>query len=357
MINPSELKDFFNDISLSGFECLAERNCEDISSRLELLEESFQKHIEELKRQIVDNNGYDNPIQTNLLDNTDNVEFIKKGIIIDESSLTTQTEFINHWISQFMLCQKTITLLVNYLKKKCYDYKLHWKKYIDKDISEVRDERYLFLTIHKLYGQIYGLCQNVAIAIDDYFKVYRKLKSYIGIRGTDFIKPPVADPEITVSERISLLQRETENCLLINPEKSILGFSAVRIELESYIIIKIRDKMRQCIRMKDGNNDLDVKFKSQLQKKEVFGIIKELFPQQKEEYDALNTIYRVSSRTVHRAIPYPNYLSWGSSEFVLDKLKNMIDNLDPNDTRLQNIITKLKSEGIIRVVPSTWYIT
>jgi hypothetical protein len=80
-----------------------------------------------------------------------------------------------------------------------------------------------------------------------------------------------------------------------------------------------------------------------------FDIIKELFPQQKEEYDALNTIYRVSSRTVHRAIPYPNYLSWGSLEFVLDKLKNMIDNLDPNDTRLQNIITKLESEGIIRV--------
>jgi hypothetical protein len=335
---------------LSGFECLAEKNCDDISSMLNLLEESFQKHIEELKRQSVGNKT-----RTNLLNTTDNVEFIVKGIIIDESSLKSQTEFINHWIAKLILCQKTIRFLVNYLKKKCYDYKSHWKKYIEKDISEVRDDRYLFLTIHKSYGQIYGLCQNIGIAIDDYFKSYEEIESNIRIKETDFIKPYIADPEITVSERINLLDRETENCLLINPEKSIIGFSAVRIELESYILIKIQDKMRQHIRIKDGKNDRDVKFTSQLKTKDVFAMIKDLFPHQKE-HDALDTIYRVSSRTVHRAIPYPNYLSWGSLAFVLDKLENMIDNLNPNDTRLQTIITKLQNEGKLCIVPSSWYI-
>jgi hypothetical protein len=37
---------------------------------------------------------------------------------------------------------------------------------------------------------------------------------------------------------------------------------------------------------------------------------------------------------------------------VLDELKKMPDNLDPNDT----IITKLENEGKLRIVPSKWYI-
>jgi hypothetical protein len=106
------------------------------------------------------------------------------------------------------------------------------------------------------------------------------------------------------------LDRETENCLLINPEKSILGFSAVRIELESYIIIRIQDLMRQHVRIKDGNNKRDVKLTSNLKTKDVFSMISDFFQHQKE-YEALNTIYRVSSRAIHRALPYPNYLSWG----------------------------------------------
>jgi hypothetical protein len=50
-----------------------------------------------------------------------------------------------------------------------------------------------------------------------------------------------------VSERIINLDKETENCLLINPEKSILGFAAVRMELESFIAIKIQDKTRRLV--------------------------------------------------------------------------------------------------------------
>jgi hypothetical protein len=85
-----------------------------------------------------------------------------------------------------------------------------------------------------------------------------------------------------VSERIINLDKETENCLLINPEKSILGFAAVRMELESFIGIKIQDKMRQNIRMKDGNNKRDVKYTSKLSRTDIFEMIKDILPYQKE---------------------------------------------------------------------------
>jgi hypothetical protein len=85
-----------------------------------------------------------------------------------------------------------------------------------------------------------------------------------------------------VSERIINLDKETENCLLINPEKSILGFAAVRMELESFIAIKIQDKMRQNIRMKDGNNKRDVKYTSKLSRTDIFEMIKDILPYQKE---------------------------------------------------------------------------
>ena len=98
----------------------------------------------------------------------------------------------------------------------------------------------------------------------------------------DFTKPLIPDPEITVSERISNLDLETENCLLINPEKSILGFAAVRMELESFIAIKLQDKMRQHIRIKDGNNKRDVKYTSKLQPIDVRMMVKDILPYQKE---------------------------------------------------------------------------
>jgi hypothetical protein len=161
-------------------------------------------------------------------------------------------------------------------------------------------------------------------------------------------------PEITVSERLSRLVQEMENCLLANPSESILGFAAVRLTLESYIIIKIQDKMRQNIRIRNGSNDLDVKFTSKLTTKDVFEMIDDLFPDE-NEYNALKKIYFMSSRTVHRAIPTANYLSWGSSIFVLDTLEKKINDLDPEDKKLENTISKLKSRGRLLLVPSKWY--
>lgn len=216
-----------------------------------------------------------------------------------------------------MLCQKSIIMLITYLRRKIQDYKFHWKIYNEKDQSDTIDMKRQFQILLKTYFIIDGLCQNIGLAISDYFRLYRQIQSSISIKEKDFTIPKIIDPEITVSERLGELYKETENCLFANPSESILGFSAVRIGLESYIIIIIQDKMRQNIRIKDGNNYRDMKFTSKLKTNDIFEIIKDLFPDQKE-YDALNMIYGMSSRTVHRAIPVANYLSWGSLMFMLN---------------------------------------
>jgi hypothetical protein len=81
---------------LSGLEGLAQQNQDDISSILKSLEETFTNRIKELKSQSVGN-----ITRTQLLNSTDNVEFITKAIV-DEASLKTQTEFVNHWIAKMI---------------------------------------------------------------------------------------------------------------------------------------------------------------------------------------------------------------------------------------------------------------
>jgi hypothetical protein len=113
-----KVADFFNELSLSYFEELAAKDCNDISSKLEVLERTFEKHIEELKALSIDNKT-----RTALLTSTSNVEFILKGIV-DESSLKTQSEYLNHWIAKLILCQKTIVLLVKYLQRRCSHFQV-----------------------------------------------------------------------------------------------------------------------------------------------------------------------------------------------------------------------------------------
>ena len=240
----SEIKEFFNDLSLSTFEELGIMDIEDISSKLECLRKTFETDIEELKGQSVGNKT-----RTALLNSMDNdVEFIVKGIV-EESSLKTQTEYINHWISKLILCQQTIFSLGDYLKRRCSNFKARWKQYIDNDT-----DRRLFKDINQLYGLIYGICQNIGIAIDDHSKLHSKISSNLSVREQDFKPPYIEDRERQVSERISQINTEAENCLLlVNPIESILGFSAVRIALESYIIIKIGDKIRQQNQERKGN--------------------------------------------------------------------------------------------------------
>jgi hypothetical protein len=165
------------------------------------------------------------------------------------SPLKTQTEYINHWISKLILCRKTILSLGNYLKRKCSGFQTTWKQY-----RENNTDRRLFKDINQLYGLIYGLCQNIGIAIDDYSKLYGNINSNISVREEDFRPPYIEDPELQVSERISQINREAENCLLlVNRTESMLGFSAVRIALESYIIIKIGEEKEAAFHVSTKN--------------------------------------------------------------------------------------------------------
>jgi len=337
MTNDIEIAEFFNRLSLSNFEDMAGKSNEDISSRLKSLEVRFGNDIEELTQLSVSHKT-----RAKLLHSANTVEFILKGIV-DESSLNTQTEYINYLISKLILCQKTVMLLVNILVNKHNRFKFLWKKHGEKDNSNTKDDRYLFHTIYELYGQIYGLCQNIGTAIRDYFDLYHKIKSTLSTRKKDFKVLPVQDPEFQVSERTNEINRETENCLLVNPSESILGLSAVRIGLESLIIIKIGDKIRQHIRTKSRNNEIDIRFTSKLKTGDIFHIVKELFPKQKE-YEALDKIYDMSSKTVHRAISYPNYISWGCYSFVTEALEKTIGKLNPDNVKLENIIVRLQNE-------------
>ena len=336
MQNDIDTAEFFNRLSLSNFEDMARKSSKDISSRLKFLEERFENDIKGLTELSVGNKT-----RTDLLRSANTVEFILKGIV-NESSLKTQTEYINYLISKLILCQKTVVLLVNILVNKHNRFELLWKKHDEEDNSSTKDDRYPFHIIYELYGQIYGICQNIGTAIRDYFDLYQKIKSNISKREKDFKALP-ADPEIQVSERIDEINRETENCLLVNPSESILGLSAVRIGLESLIIIKIGDKMRQHVRIKSRSNDIDIKFTSKLKTEDVFHIIKELFPTQKE-YEALDKIYSMSSKAIHRVISYPNYISWGCFSFVTEELEKTIGRLNPDDAKLENIILRLQNE-------------
>jgi hypothetical protein len=332
--NDIDTAEFFNRLSLSDFEDMARKSSEDIYSRLKTLEKRFENDIKGLTELSIGNKT-----RTELLRSANTIEFILKGIV-SESSLKTQTEYINYLISKLILCQKTVVLLVNILVNKHNRFELLWKKHEEKDNSITKDDRHLFHMIYELYGQIYGICQNIGTAIRDYFDLYQKIKSNISKREKDFTLP-VQDPEIQVSERIDEINRETENCLLVNPSESILGPSAVRIGLESLIIIKIGDKIRQHVRMKSRSND--IRFTSKLKTEDVFHMIKELFPTQKE-YEALDKIYSMSSKAIHRAISYPNYISWGCFSFVTQELEKTIDSLNPGDVKLENIILQLQDE-------------
>jgi hypothetical protein len=344
----SRLTKFFNDISLTDLENLAGLKLQDISSMMKFLEQIFEENIKELRHLSVND-----ITATNMLSSTNAAQLVMDAII-DDSSLNTWTDYINHWIAKIILCQKSINMLIIYLMRKCEHYKLHWKEYIESDKLDTFTNKRRYHTVLKTYSIIGGLCQNIGLAISDYFRLHSLIESNISLQDKDFTRPLIADPEITVSERLSRLTQELENCLLANPSESILGFAAVRMTLESYIRIKIQDKMRQNIRIRNGNNNLDVKFTSKLQPRDIRKIFGQLFSDE-NEYKALEKIYSISSMTVHRTIPIANYLNWGSLTFVLDSLEKKINGLDPEDKKLENIISKLESDGKLLIAPSKWY--
>ncbi len=112
--------------------------------------------------------------------------------------------------------------------------------------------------------------------------------------------------------------------MLHNPEQSILGMSAIRIFLESYIMIITRDRIRSHLRKKRNNNNIDVKFSDDFYKKEdIFYIIQTLFPELSglRVGKVLDRIYGLSSKSIHKGIPAPNYSIWMCWDFVAKELK------------------------------------
>ena len=336
MQNDIEKAEFFNQLSLSTFEDMAGKSSEDIFSRLKSLEVRFENDIKEL---IGLSGG--NKSRTKLLRSA-SVELILKGLV-NESSLSTQTKYVDYLMSKLMLCQKTVILLVNILINKHNRFKFLWKKPEEKDNSNPKDERYLFHTIYELYGQIYGLCQNIGTAIRDYFDIYQKIKSGISKREKDFKALHVQHSEFQVTERTDEIIRETENCLLVNPSESILGLSAVSVGLECLIIIKIGDKIKQHIGIKSQSNNVNVRFTSKFKIEDVSHIINELFPDQKK-HEVLDRICMMSNNIIHQAISSPNYISWGCFSLVREELEKMVEKLNPDDVKLGNIIARLKDK-------------
>ena len=72
-------------------------------------------------------------------------------------------------------------------------------------------------------------------------------------------------------------------------------------------------------------------------------MIKELFPKQKE-YEALWKIYNMSSKTIHRALSQPNYISLGCLGFSIEQLEKMIDNLPAEEPKLKDLVNELINE-------------
>lgn len=117
-----------------------------VSPKLKSLQESFEHDIEKLKIQSVGHKT-----RNALLNSIDNdVEFIIKGLA-EESSLRTQTEYINHWISKSILCQNTVFSLGDYLQRLSSIFQTTWRRYIENE-----KDRRTFVEINQIYGLFHG---------------------------------------------------------------------------------------------------------------------------------------------------------------------------------------------------------
>jgi hypothetical protein len=143
----SQIRDFFNLLSLYTFEELSSIEYEHVvSPKLKSLQESFEHDIEKLKIQSVGHKT-----RNALLNSIDNdVEFIIKGLA-EESSLRTQTEYINQWISKSILCQNTVFSLGDYLQRLSSIFQTTWRRYIENE-----KDRRTFVEINQIYVLFHG---------------------------------------------------------------------------------------------------------------------------------------------------------------------------------------------------------
>lgn len=177
----------------------------------------------------------------------------------------------------------------------------------------------------------YETCQSIGIALYDFIATQKKIEDNLSVKENKFRQPVIEDSESTVSERLSMLSRKIEKLLLNNPNESILGFSAIRIYFESFIIIKSLDKIRSYVRIKQEDNTINAIYLN-LNRKDVFLILNTLFPELDcQILDVLNGIYDKTSRTIQRAISLPNYLIWSYWDFIDNELQSRFNYLDPSN--------------------------
>ena len=257
--------------------------------------------------------------------------------ILDETTLETQTKWINYWISKLKLCIRSIELITKYLERH--------SKNLNELSSKSSQDNNLSIHISETKKLCYETCQSIGIAIYDFIDTQKKIEDNLSVEENNFRQPMIEDSESTVSERLSMLRREMEKLLLSNPNESILGFSAIRIYFESFIIIKSLDKIRSYIRIIKEDNSIDATYTT-LNRKDVFLILNTLFPDiDNLTLRILNEIYTRTSRTIHRAVSLQNYLIWSYWDFIDNELQSRFNNLDPSSEVLLNLISKLQAEN------------
>ncbi|MGC2570594.1 MAG: hypothetical protein WA364_03710 [Candidatus Nitrosopolaris sp.] len=103
------------------------------------------------------------------------------------------------------------------------------------------------------------------------------------------------------------------------------------------------------LRNKHNNNKIEIKFSEDFRTKDLFDCLEELFPEYQKENAALERIYSLSSKTIHTALAYPNYLVWGSFFFSFYTVEEMFRNVSNKELALDKLISRLLSNNSLEI--------
>lgn len=328
----SDIINILNGLSMNTISNVNQLDYKKINNKLDLLKNELSEKISLLN---TGNRTTKRLLQCPL--DTQHFEWAMKN----EKLLETNTDWLNYWVSNLKLCQATANILSGYLKRYC------------RSIIGLKSSPsfYTTISIQKTLNLFNVTCLNLGIVIDDYLRILKMIQDN---SGRNFQKPHIEDQEEKVSERITNLNNEIEKFLLHNPEKSILGMSAIRTFFESYIMIITRDRIRSHLRKKKNNNNIDVKFIDGFYKKEdIFCITQTLFPELSGHRveKVLDMIYGLSSKSIHKGVSAPNYLIWMCWYFVAKELNSKFEILNEHSSpRLEQLISTLMQKKQINII-------
>lgn len=320
-----------NRLSLTTILNLNQLDYENLKNKLELMKKELDERIKSLT--------IGNATTRRLLQCSLDSQHFEWGMK-NEKLLETNTAWLNYWVSNLKLCQDTANILSGYLLRYCRSIK-------DFNNSPNFSTN---ISIQKTLNLFNVTCLNLGIVIDDYLRIAKNIQS----SDRNFQISHINVEEDQVSERITSLNNEIEQILLHNPERSVLGMSAIRTFLESYIMIITRDKIRSHLRKKKNKNNIDVKFSDDFYKKEdIFCIIQTLFPELKGSRvgKVLDIIYGLSSKSIHKGVSASNYLIWMCWDFVAKELKFKFENLNEHSSlELEQLISNLLQKKKINII-------